>query len=246
MRTHRSILCCMVAGLAFIAASPTTHAGGDEPAQQDQQIVESKATAKPAASSVNFRKELALPFDSLGTLGTRIDSARRKPDPVSLAHAASELAVAEKISGKTASMTSKAVLQEAAELAALRKQEAELKAVLETSNQVAMANDQVASLKRQIALAQAQSKADKDAFARNEQPTAAPRQVVVNNYTTQYLNVYVNGYYKTQVLPGSTQVITVEHRWNPTVLTAYGNEDSNTWGPRYVWGRFDKYTWNIN
>jgi hypothetical protein len=67
----------------------------------------------------------------------------------------------------------------------------------------------------------------------------------VNNYTTQYLDIYVNGNYKTQVAPGSTQICTIEHRWNPTVLTAYGNEDTNNWGPRYIWGRFTKYTWNI-
>jgi hypothetical protein len=29
-------------------------------------------------------------------------------------------------------------------------------------------------------------------------------------------------------------------------MTAYGDDDSTTWGPRYVWGKFNKYTWNIN
>ena len=71
------------------------------------------------------------------------------------------------------------------------------------------------------------------------------RKVVVNNYTTQYLDIYVNGNYKTQIAPGATQVCTIEHRWNPTVLTAYGNEDEINWGPKYIWGKFDKYTWNI-
>jgi hypothetical protein len=41
-------------------------------------------------------------------------------------------------------------------------------------------------------------------------------------------------------------VCIVEHRWNPTILTAHGNEDIDSWGPRIIWGRFDKYTWNIN
>src|SRR5262249_15722525 len=100
-------------------------------------------------------------------------------------------------------------------------------------------------LKKNLALSQAQIKADKEAFEHNEEPTSAPRKVVVGNYTTQYLDIYVNGNYKTQVQPGSVQVITVEHRWNPTILTAYGNDDANTWGPRYIWGRFEKYTWNI-
>jgi hypothetical protein len=32
----------------------------------------------------------------------------------------------------------------------------------------------------------------------------------------------------------------IEHRWNPTVLTVIGEEDIDTWGPRYIWGRFPK------
>jgi uncharacterized protein (TIGR03000 family) len=229
----------------FVAAR-TAGVSTAEPARApDQEVVKSVAVPQ-AAASVNFRKELNLPFRSLATLGGRIDAARRAPDPVALANAASELKVAEQVSGKTASLTSKQVLQEAAELAALRKQDAELKAVLQTSDQVMMEEDRVANLRKQIALAQAQTRADQQALQQNQQPTAAPRQVVVNNYTTQYIDVYVNGYYKAQVLPGTTQVLTIEHRWNPTVLKAYGNEDMSTWGPRYIWGEFTKYTWNLN
>jgi hypothetical protein len=212
---------------------------------KDQQVVKSEATPQVPAASVKFRKELNLPFASLNTLGARIDAARRAPDPVALAHAASELATAEKVSGKTASITSKQLIQEAAELASLRKQEAELQAVLHVSNQVALAEGNIANLKDSIALAKERTKDDKAALDRNEEPTSAPRKVVVNNYSTQYMDIYVNGYLKTQVAPGSSAVIMVEHRWNPTVLKAYGSEDMNNWGPRYIWGEFDKYTWNI-
>jgi uncharacterized protein (TIGR03000 family) len=225
------------------AADGETEAEG---AAGDKQVVRSKASQRPAASSVNFRKELNLPFDSLTTLGSRIAAARRKPDPVALAHAANELAVAEKVSGKTASLTSKELIKESAELAAVRRQEAELKAVYQVASQLQTQEDNLALLKTQIAQAQAQARADKEAFDRNQEPTSSPRKVVVNNYTPQYVDVWVNGSYKAQVLPGQSQVITIEHRWNPTVLTAYGNDDSSTWGPRYVWGRFTKYTWNLN
>src|SRR5262245_57169090 len=90
--------------LASVALSQETQK--EDPAAQDQQVVASKAIRRTAASSINFRKELNLPFPSLGTLGSRIDAARRAPDPVALAHAASELAVAEKVSGKQAGLTS--------------------------------------------------------------------------------------------------------------------------------------------
>jgi hypothetical protein len=246
MLTHRvkavlAALCILTVAALNWADDPKK----DDPAAQDQQVVKSKAVPKTAAASVNFKKELVLSYPTLGTLGARIDAARRAPDPVALANAASELNVAESVSGKKASITSPEVLAEAAELAKLRKQEAELKAVLQVSNQVMFAEDRVAALKKAIADAQAQTRADQQAFQMNQEPTAMPRQVVVNNYTTQYVDVYVNGYYKVQVLPGSSQAITIEHRWNPTVLSGYGNEDMSNWGPRYIWGQFNKYTWNI-
>lgn len=232
--------------LTLVSPVATGQPKKDDPASEDKQVVSSEASSRTSASSINFRKELGLPFASLSTLGSRIEAARRTPDPVALAHAASELAVAEKVSGKTASLTSSQVMQESAELASLRKQEAELQAVLQVSNQVRVAEDTVASLKEQISLAKAQSKADRESFQQNEEPKSTPRQVVVNNYTTQYLDIWVNGTYKVQVPPGQGQVITIEHRWNPTVLKAYGDSDTTIWGPRTIWGRFTKYTWNIN
>jgi hypothetical protein len=232
--------------LALVSFAPAQQTRKEEAAPEDKQVVDTKASQRPAASSVNFRKELNLPLDSLGTLGSRIEAATRKPDPVALAHLANELQVAEKVSGKTASVTSKAVLQEAAELTKVRKQEAEMKALLQVTNQMMFAENDLALQRKDLALAQEQIKADKAAFDSKQEPTSAPRKVIVNNYTTQILDVYVNGYMKATVQPGSTQVITVEHRWNPTVLKAYGNEDTNVWGPRYIWGKFDKYTWNIN
>jgi hypothetical protein len=101
-------------------------------------------------------------------------------------------------------------------------------------------------LKQSIDLAQQEAKEAQDAINRNLEPTWKPRTLVVNNYTTQYLDINVNGNLKGQVAPGMSQTFTIEHRWNPTILTAYGDEDSVNWGPRYIWGRFNKYTWNIN
>jgi hypothetical protein len=213
---------------------------------QDQQVIKSQAVQRTPASSVNFRKELNLPYGSLSTLGPRIDQAARTGDPVTLAHAANELAVAEKVSGKKANMTSHQVLKQAADLAKLRKQEAELRAVLQVSTQVEEEQAMVASLKQDVKDAQAETQAYQDSMRNNNEPTKAPRLVVVNNYTAQYVDVSVNGYYRTQIPPGSSQTLTIDHPWNPTVLTAYGNDDSMQWGPNYLWGRFHKYTWNIN
>src|SRR5262249_7163704 len=105
--------------------------------EKDTQVVTSKASKRVLATTIDFRKTHGLPFDSLRTRGARIEAARRKPDPVALAHAASELRVAEKLSGNTASLTSTALLAEAKELAALRRKVAELKVVLAIHQQIA-------------------------------------------------------------------------------------------------------------
>jgi hypothetical protein len=218
-----------------------------EPANpDDKEVVESKPVKQTPAATVNFRKQLNLPFKTLATLGARIDAARHAQDPVALAHAASELAVSEKISEKKANLTSSAVFAEAAELARLRRQAAELQALLAVSNQVTTEQDNIASMRRQLDLARQQAKADTEAYQQTQEPTWTPRTLVVNNYTPQYLDITVNGVLKGQVEPGMTQVFTIEHRWNPTIIKAYGNMDIDVWGPRTIWGRFKKYTWNIN
>jgi len=40
----------------------------------------------------------------------------------------------------------------------------------------------------------------------------------------------VNGVLKGQVEPGMTQVFTIEHRRNPSIIKAYGNRDIDVWG----------------
>jgi uncharacterized protein (TIGR03000 family) len=229
-----------------VAAYPANDSAAGAKPGEDQQVITSKATRRKPAASVNFRQQLSLAYPSLATLGTRIDTARRAPDPVALAHAASELAVAEKVSGKQADLTSTAVLKEAAELAGLRRQASELRAVGQVAQQIAAEQNLITNLRKQVAIADETAKMDKQSFQQNEAPTWAPRKVLVNNYTSQYLTIYVNGRYKGEMGPGAQQTYVIEHRWNPTVLTAHGDEDVDTWGPVNVWGRFDVYTWNIN
>jgi hypothetical protein len=108
------------------------------------------------------------------------------------------------------------------------------------------AQDRLDNLKTQIAATQAQTKADKQALLANQEPTSKPRTVVVNNYTTQYVDIQVNGYLKGQVLPGTTQTFTIDQRWNPIVLKGWGDSDETTFGPVILHGRFTTYTWNIN
>src|SRR4051794_77505 len=60
-----------------------------------KKVIESKGEAKPSAVTVDFAKSLGLDFPVLTGLGARIEQARDQGDPVGLAAAARELAVAE-------------------------------------------------------------------------------------------------------------------------------------------------------
>src|SRR5262249_8526641 len=204
------------AWLGFAADSNT----GNKP--KDKQVVDTKATKRPSAGAVNFKKELGLPYPSLGTLGARIEAARRAPDPVALAHAASELAVAEKVSGKKASVTSAALLKESAEVAGLRKQVAELKATLEIAKQTKAADDLSDQIEKLVAQAKAFARKQSAEAAKNS-PLGPPRKLIVDNGTTDYVDVYVNGFYKMRVDPGSRNWCIIEHKWMPTILKAYGD-----------------------
>ncbi len=236
------------ASLLLILAFAPVSAGDDpkaDPKKEDKQVVESKAEKHTPATNTDFRKELNLPFPSLGTIGHRIETARRTHDPVSLGHAANELAVAEKVSGKKASVTSSALMKEAAQLASMRRQATELNATLQMANQIASEEGLIQNLKESIALAEKQTKQETESIRRNEEPTG-PRRVLINNYTPQYVDLWINGYMKMQIGPGESKYCMIEHKWNPTILKAFGNDDVTTWGPRYIWGTFKTYTWNLH
>src|SRR5438067_11909003 len=97
-----------------LAGKPDEDAPTAKGRGKDKQVVTSKAGKRAPATAINFKKALNLPFDSLGTLGALVEAARRKPDPVALAHLGGEAGVAEEVSGQQASLTSKALLAESA------------------------------------------------------------------------------------------------------------------------------------
>ncbi len=121
-----------------------------------------------------------------------------------------------------------------------------MKAAFAVHQQIANEETDVNYWNTMIGLADKTAKQESNAVTRNELPTDAPRKILLNNYTTQYIDLWVNGNYKMQVPPGGSKWCVIEHKWNPTVLTAYGDEDdSATWGPRQIYGAFQTYTWNI-
>jgi hypothetical protein len=103
----------------------------------------------------------------------------------------------------------------------------------------------VAQLEQMAAKAKEQAKQEAEAVRNGGVIPYTPRTIVINNTSTDTLDIYVNGNFKMTVGPGMLQSCVVEHRWNPTILTAYGNQDTDVWGPMPIQGKFTKYTWNI-
>jgi len=212
----------------------------------DQQTINATATKVSPGKNINFNKELGLPYQSLSTLGARIDTARRGHDPVALAHAANELSVAEKVSGKKADLTSAQLLKQAAELAKLRRQVAELKALNQIAEQTAADNELVAEMKSTLRESEIATKKETVILRSNMPLPDSSRAVVVHNNTPQNFDIWVNGYMKTTVDAGQSKWFVVEHKYNPTVIEAFGYGDDTTWGPVHLWGKFKTYTVNLN
>jgi hypothetical protein len=114
--------------LAALVCCTTCFVNAQEP-KENEELVPLKRINYVSARTVDFNKELGVPFAGLLTLGTRIETAAKDLDPVSLAAAGLELKAAETAAGKTASYTSQKVLDRAVQIAVDRARPAELKAV---------------------------------------------------------------------------------------------------------------------
>jgi hypothetical protein len=228
---------------------PEAEKSKGEGKEKDSQVETSKAVKRVPATTINFKNAYGLPFDSLATLGSRIDAARRKLDPVALAHAARELNVAEKLSGTTASLKSTALLAEAKELAAMRRQVAELKAVYAVHQQIASAEikeeEHVNYWKTKIELAEKTTREEREALAAKKAPVDVPPMVLVNNNSSEPVQVAINGNFGAEIPAGTSKWCAVQNNWQPITMTAYGDTDGRYWTRPAIWGTFKTYTWNL-
>lgn len=179
--------------------------------------IKTKVEERPSASSIDFAGALELPFNSLTTLGARIEQARRDADPVGLMNAARELAVAEQLSGKKASLSATELRKEAVELARLRGNSAELEAVS------LMVHDE----KTQKALKQAVQQAKKReaeqaaALEAGERSRLLVGDLVVENHTHHWAIIYVDGHRAGRVAPHGHEHFHVHSHRDQTVLEAH-------------------------
>lgn len=219
----------LVAGLAGFSLA-------QEKAQpaKEQKFEDKVADAKPCcarACGVNFTKELNVPFDYLGTIGARIATARKTPDPVDLAMAGQSLAVAEAVSGKKASVTSTEVIKEAIDLAKLRGYSAELTAVALIVTDDAAKKDlaKAAAVAKKLedeAKAQPAGSGDKDLVG----------NLIVFNRSGECVKIYVDGKFVGEVHAGDTTAVRVHSHSENTLIQAIC-EDGDVVSQRIFAGR---------
>jgi hypothetical protein len=217
--------------------------GKTTPGELDEKLVRTYAQPRQQAATVNFHKALKLSWPSLQTIGGRIDTARQNADPVALAHLASELHVAEKVSGKKASITSQALLKESKELAKLRNEVSELKASLQVAKQVQASDDLLSDFQKDIQNAEASAKAQDKAASQPPpspfNPVAYP--VLIENYTEEPISIFMNGKYQLTVQPLQKRFLNFMQMPSPVVLHAYSVQ--HQWGPRNIYETLPSYSW---
>jgi hypothetical protein len=237
MRRTLAVLAMSVFPLLAFAADP------DNPTEN---VVRCKfSDAKPtcgAASRVDFVQELGVSLDYLNGIGHRISVARAKPDPVELAMAGQALAVAEKVSGKQASITSAQVIGEALDLAKMRGVSTELSAI------ALVVTDPEAQhgLTKAVALAE---KREAEAAAKTTSGESAKElfgTLRVINHSDECLRIHVSGRYVGTVHAGRTGYFHVHDHSNPTHFDAYCEHDGELVREANLWGHRHSATWHID
>ncbi len=118
--------------------------------------------------------------------------------------------------------------------------------VSNTQSQITNEDIVLSDLKKQIGASKQLALKETQSVRGNQEPTNQPRRLLLNNYSTQYIEIIIDGNPRFPIVPpGESRYFMIEQRVSPVVVTAYGDEDIQSWGPRYLWGAYTTYTWNI-
>jgi hypothetical protein len=216
----------LVLGVGAAAVlTPSVRSADDK--DKKGEVIKTNAKDTPLARTIDFPEALGVHVPSLLTLGGRIDLAREEANPVCLALAAKELAAAEKAGGKMAAVKAADLEKEAAEMAARRVNADEIKIV----------QGLVSEEKCQKLLEEALAKTKE----RTKGITGTCRVV---NTSGRTVAIYINDQYRGWVNNNDEREFYVGNNpWDTTKL--FGRSGGRTWGPRYVSGEHNYYTWNL-
>lgn len=184
----------------FAALLSVGLANDQDTAEKGEGVKVSKLEKTVLAASVDFTGTLKLPFQSLVSLGSRIDSARLASDPVLLSAIARELAVAEKISGKNAPLTAANLSDEAITLVKLRNKSKEIEAV-----DMLLGEEKVhLELQKLARLAQKQESLAAESLKDGEISKGLQGTLIIVNLHDVGMRVYTNGIFRGFVDPFQT------------------------------------------
>ncbi len=237
----RTFLACaaLLMAVPFAASAQETAKAADKEIHSNYGKERQKTCG--AACTVNFAKEIGVPLDYLSSIGHRISQARKGPDPVELALCSQALAVAEKVSGKQASITAEKVLAEAVDLAKLRGFSHELSAVALLVDNAEVKSD----LSKQLTLAKKREEEGRAAAQTGESAKQLFGRLTVINQSDECLNIYVSGVYAGEVHAGQSAAFHVHDHNNPTRLEAYCEEDGDLVSSKFVFGHQHHAHWHI-
>jgi len=223
---------------AFTCGSPAADADRNGPAKGQAEALTSRAEKNVSAAGIDFAAAFGLGIESLKTVGVRIEQARTAPDPVGLALAATELGVAEQVSGKQATLKADDLFKEAVQIAKLRNRPDELRAValLAARHTDADAlNKQARGAEKQIARRKAGEK------TRGIQGT-----LTVINKTASQVTVYLNALPAGTVEPYDSNDFTVNGQAGGDCVLYARAPGSGAWGPKTVKVDIKNVEWTLN
>lgn len=241
LRVYSCLL--LVCGMAtFGLAQDAKKAGDQKEIKLESTISKDGKPCACQASTMNFCKELGVPLEYLNGLGNRIHQARRAPDPVELALSAQSLAVAEKVAGKKAPLTSDDVLKEALMLGKQRGISAELAALktIVTDEKIQQ------ELSKELASAKTREEEEKSAVKSGERTRALFGDLIVINHSGECLRIFVSGRYRGTVHEGQTGYIHVHDHNYHTELTAICEEGGEVVSTACSEGHQHRYVWHIH
>jgi hypothetical protein len=221
---------CLVALAGFTALA-------EEPAGKTIDMKLGKAVAPAAAT--DFATALGLNLESLKTLGARIDHARAEADPVCLAGLARELAAAEEVAGKKATLTGAELTKQAQEMAKYRNRPEELRTVAKILGGDG-SEELTAQAEKTARAIERRGKDKESAKAKGITDT-----LHVDNHTPYYVRVSVNYVYRGTVAPyGDLYIDVSDPPFHTTVLQATAPA-IGTFEPKYISQPVATFTWRL-
>jgi hypothetical protein len=197
---------------------------------------DSEKTACFGACTINFQKELGANFGFLIPLGSQIHQARLNADPVTIAVAAISLSAAETATGKQAKVTAKQVMAEAVELAKIRGDVKELKAIAQL-----VSNAATKSQLKQLIESAEDSAAEVDEASREHYGT-----LTVENHTPHDLRIMVDGRVVGHVHAGRTRSLRVHAHAHTNHYAAYCMDDGDLIKRAHASGHNHHLNWHID